>query len=208
VADGAWRLQVSHDGYSPTVKDLRVDGADASDLEIPLSPTEGLTLEVILPSGQPPERIRAGVLDAAGKTVAAGFYPVGENGRVRLSNVPPGSWQVFVDSDYAAPGLAAATVPGPVVRLLLAPAGIVRVKVPALTQDDTTATVSLTGPGGAYRSFYSEQVTSQFDLYRGTQTFTRIPAGTWQVTAKAADGRTFTGTVAVTPGGAVDVALK
>jgi len=209
VADGAWRLRVSHDGYSPAVKDLRVDGADAGDLEIPLSPTEGLTLEVVLPSGQAPERIRAGVLDTAGKMVASGSYPVGENGRVRLSNVPPGSWQIFVDSDFAAPGSVAATAPGPVVRVALAPAGVVRVKVPALTQEDTTATVGLTGPGGGYRTFdFSGQVTSQFDLYRGTQTFSRIPAGTWQVTAKAADGRTFTGTVAVTPGRAVDVVLK
>jgi uncharacterized GH25 family protein len=209
VADGAWKLRVSHEGYSPAVKDVRVDGADASDLEIPLSSTEGLTLEVVLPSGQAPERIRAGVLDPAGKTVAAGFYPVGENGRVRLSNVPPGSWQIFVDSDFAAPGSVAATAPGPVVRILLAPAGVVHVKVPALTQEDTTSTVSLTGPGGAYRAFdFSGQVTSQFDLYRGTQSFSRIPAGTWQVTAKAADGRTFTGTATVTPGGAVDAVLK
>ncbi len=209
VADGAWRLRVSHDGYSPAVKEVRVDGADASDLEIPLSPTEGLTLEVVLPSGQAPERIRAGVIDAAGKTVAAGFYPVGENGRVRLSNVPPGSWQVFVDSDFAAPGSVPATAPGPVVRVLLSPAGVVRVKVPALTQDDTAAKISLASPGGAYRAFdFNGQITSQFDLYRGTQTLTRIPAGTWQVTAKAADGRTYTGTAAVTPGGAVDVVLK
>jgi uncharacterized GH25 family protein len=209
VADGAWRLRVSHDGYSPAVKNLRVDGADASDLEIPLSPTEGLTLEVVLPSGQAPERIRAGVLDTAGKLVASGFYPVGENGRVRLSNVPPGSWQIFVDSDFAAPGSVAATAPGPVVRVVLAPAGVVRVKVPALTQDETSATVGLTGSGGAYRAFdFSGQVTSQFDLYRGAQTFTRIPGGTWQITAKAPDGRTFTGTAAVTPGGAVDVVLK
>jgi uncharacterized GH25 family protein len=209
VADGAWKLRVSHDGYSPADKNVQVDGADSSDLEISLSPTEGLTLAVVLPSGEAPESIRAGVLDNAGKTVAAGFYPVGENGRVRLSNVPPGSWQIFVDSDFAAPGSVAATVPGPVARIALAPAGVVRVKVPALTQDDTTAKVSLAGPGGAYRAFdYSGQVVSQFDLYHGTQSFSRIPAGTWQVTAKAADGRTFTGTTAVTPGGVVDVTLK
>ncbi len=177
--------------------------------KLSLSPTEGLTLAVILPSGQAPERIRAGVLDASGKTVAAGYYPVGENGRVRLSNVPPGSWQIFVDSDFSAPASVPATVPGPVVSVALPPAGMVRVKVPALTRDDTTATVSLTGPGGAYRTFdYTGQVASQWDLYRGIQSFGRIPAGTWQVTAKTADGRTFTGSTAVTPGGVVDVTLQ
>jgi hypothetical protein len=114
------------------------------------------------------------------RAVASGFYPVGENGRARLSNVPPGSWQIFVDSDFAAPGSVPATVPGPVVSVLLAPAGIVRVKVPALTQEDTAAKISLTGPGGAYRALdFSGEVTSQFDLHRGTQSFSRIPAGTW-----------------------------
>jgi len=209
VADGAWKLQASHEGYSPAVRDVRVDGADPENLEISLSPTEGLTLEVVQPSGQPPERIRAGVLDAAGKTVAAGYYPVGENGRVRLSNVPPGSWQIFVDSDFAAPASVAATVPGPAVRVILPPSGVVQVKVPTLTKQDITATVSLNGPGGAYRTFdFNGQVVSQLELYRGVQRISRVPAGIWQLTAKAADGRTFTGTATVTPGGVVEVVLK
>ncbi|HEX4965027.1 MAG TPA: carboxypeptidase-like regulatory domain-containing protein [Thermoanaerobaculia bacterium] len=209
VTDGAWKLRVSHEGYSPAVKDVQVAGADAADLEVSLSPTEGLTLMVVLPGGQSPERIRAGALDAAGHAVASGYYPVGENGRVRLSDVPPGSWQIFVDSDYAAPASVAATAPGPAVQVVLPPAGMVRVKVPTLTKEDTAATLTLTGPGGAYRTFdYSGQITSQWDLYQGAQSFTRIPVGTWQLLAKTPDGRTFKGTAAVTAGSVVDVVLK
>lgn len=210
VADGVWKLRASHDGYAPAEKEVQIAGADADGVELSLSPTEGLTIEVVLPTGQAPERIRAGVLDPAGRTVVAGYYPVGENGRVRLSNVPPGSWQIFVDSDYAAPALVAATVPGPAVRVVLLPAGQVRVTVPALAKENTAATVSFLGSGGvAYRAFdFNEQIASQWDLFQGHRSFPRIPVGTWQVTAKAADGRTFTGTAAVVPGGSVEVVLK
>jgi protocatechuate 3,4-dioxygenase beta subunit/5-hydroxyisourate hydrolase-like protein (transthyretin family) len=210
VADGTWKLRASHEGYAPAEKEVQIAGADADGVEVSLSPTEGLTIEVVLSSGQTPERIRAGALDPSGRTVVAGYYPVGENGRVRLSNVPPGSWQIFVDSDYAAPTSVAAAVPGPAVRVLLPPAGQVRVKVPALAKENTAATVSFLGSGGvAYRAFdYNEQIASQWDLFQGNRSFPRIPVGTWQVTAKAADGRTFTGTAAVTPGGVVEVVLK
>ncbi len=189
---------------------MRIDGTDAEGVELSLSPTEGLTIEVVLPSGQAPERIRAGVLDPAGRVVVSGYYPVGENGRVRLSNVPPGSWQLFVDSDYAAPASLNVTAPGPAVRVVLLPAGQVRVTVPALAKEATSATVTFLGSGGAvYRTFdFNGQIASEWDLFQGNRNFTRIPVGTWQVTAKAADGRTFTGTAAVVPGGMVEVSLK
>ncbi len=210
VGDGRWKVRATHEGYSPAEKEVQVEGADLGGVELSLSPTEGLMIEVVLPSGQAPERIRAAVLDPAGRTVVSGFYPVGENNRVRLSNVPPGSWQLFVDSDFAAPASVAATVPGPPLRVVLQPAGQVRVIVPALAKEETAATVTFTGSGGVYRTFepFSNQITSQWDLFQGIRNFTRIPAGTWQVTAKAADGRTFTGTAAVVPGNTVEVTLK
>jgi hypothetical protein len=96
------------------------------------------------------------------------------------------------------------------VRVVLPPAGQVRVMVPALAKEQTAATVSFLGSGGvAYRAFdFNEQIASQWDLFQGSRNFPRLPAGTWQVTAKAADGRTFTGTAAVVPGGSVEVVLK
>ena len=210
VTDGAWKLRASHEGYATAEKELRVDGGDSGDVEISLSPTEGLTLEVVLPSGQAPERIHAGVLDLAGNLVASGYYPVGESGRARLTNVPPGSWQLLVDSAAGAPVILAATVPGPVLRVAVLPAGRLRVKVPALAKDAATATVGLTGPGGiAYRTFdFREQVTAQWDLYSGQANFGRVPPGSWQVTAKAADGRTWTGSAVVTAGAEVEVTLN
>jgi hypothetical protein len=50
-------------------------------------------------------------------------------------------------------------------------------------------------------------VDSEFDVYGGF-TRLRVPAGVWQVVAKAADGRSWSGTATVTPGGEAEVALK
>jgi hypothetical protein len=210
VTDGAWKLRASHDGYAPAEKEVRVEGGDAGEVELSLSSTEGLTLEVALPSGQAPERIHAGVLDIAGNLVASGYYPVGENGRARLKNVPPGSWQLLVDSDSWAPVTLAASVPGPVLRVALPPAGRVRVKVPALARDGVIARVSLTGPGGAaYRTFdFSGRVTTEWNLNSGYAIFGRVPPGAWRVTARAVDGRTWTGTAAVVAGSEVEVTLN
>ena len=209
VADGDWKLAASREGYSPAEKAVRVEDADPG-VEIALTPTEGLILEVVLPSGQAPERIHAAVLDPAGNAVASGFYPVGENGRVRLPNVPPGSWQLLVDADQAAPVIVAAAVPGPVVRAALPPAGTLRVRAPALSQDDALIKLTLTGPGGVpYRAFeWNDRVTTEWDFARGQRLFTRIPAGAWKVTATAADGRSWTGTAAVTAGGTAEVVLE
>jgi hypothetical protein len=101
-------------------------------------------------------------------------------------------------------------VPGPVLRVALLPAGGVRVKVPALARDGVIARVSLTGPGGtAYRTFdFSGRVTTEWGLNSGNATFGRVPPGAWRVTARAVDGRTWTGTAAVVAGAEVEVTLN
>jgi hypothetical protein len=45
-------------------------------------------------------------------------------------------------------------------------------------------------------------------LAEGTLTLDRIPAGVWQVMAHGADGRAWSGTALVTPGGVAEVTLK
>ena len=185
-----------------------MDGSPVDDLEIRLSPTEGLSIEALLPSGRPPDRIQVAVLDAAGKALSSGSYPVGETGRARIATVPPGSWQVLVESDQSAPATVAVRVPGPAVRVALPAAGRLTVKIPVLANDPTKAKVTLSGPGGIYRALgWGGSVDSEFDVYGGF-TRLRVPAGVWQVVAKAADGRSWSGTATVTPGGEAEVALK
>jgi uncharacterized GH25 family protein len=209
VGDGAWKLRATREGYAPAEREVRVDGAAVDDVEIRLDPTQGITIDALLASGQPPDRIRVAAVDAAGRTVSTGTYPTGENGHTRVSEVPPGSWLLLVESDQAAPVTLQAAVPGPALRVLLPPAGQVRIQVPALAEDAATAKVVLTGPGGPYRAIdWDGTVKSEWELGNGGAAFSRVPAGVWQVVARTADGRSWSGTVTVTPGGVAEVALK
>ena len=209
VGDGAWKLRATREGYSPAEQEVRVDGPDPGEIEIRMNPTEGVTVEALLASGQPPDRLRVAVLDAGGKTIASGTYPTGENGRTRLSNVPPGSWQLLVESDQSAAVTVAASSPGPPVHVLLQPGGQVRVRVPALAASDASAKIVLTGSGGPFRDIdWDGSVRSEWDLAGGTRLFPRMPAGIWQVVARTPDGRSWSGTATVAPGGAAEVVLK
>jgi hypothetical protein len=209
VGDGAWKLRASRDGYAPDEREVRVDGSAPDEIEIRLSSTEGVTVEALLASGQPPDRIQVAVIGPGGETVATGGYPTGEHGRTRVSNVPPGNWRLLIGSDQSAEVMVPASVPGPAVRAVLPRGGSLSVKVPALAGDGTVATVTLTGPGGLFHGFgWDGRVRSEWDLYRGEASFPRVPTGSWQVTALAPDGRTWTGTATVTPGGSAEVTLE
>ena len=208
VGDGAWTVRASREGYAPAEREVRLDGAPES-LEFRLEPTEGMSVEAVLPTGQAPDRLQAAALDAGGRVVASGNYPTGENGRTRLSNVPPGSWQLVIGSDASAPVTVPASVPGPVIRVVLPPAGRLRIRVPALASGDVAAKVVLTGAGGLYRGFdWDGSVKSEWELESGEIVLPQVPTGVWQVTARATDGRSWSGTATVTPGGVAEVVVK
>jgi len=210
VGEGSWTVQATREGYATGERTVQVDGeTPPGDVEIRLDPTEGVTVEALLPTGQPPDRIRVAALDGAGRSVAAGVFPTGENGRTRVSNVPPGTWQLLVDSIQSGPATVPATVPGPAVRVVLPPAGQLSIQVPELADHPAAAKVALNDPGGPYRAISGDgTVRSEWDLDAGGRSLDRVPAGVWQVTARAADGRSWSGTATVTPGGAAVVELR
>lgn len=208
VGDGAWTVRATREGYAPAEREVRVDGSPES-LELRLEPTEGMTVEAVLATGQAPDRLQAAALDAGGKVVASGNYPTGENGRTRLSNVPPGSWQLVIGSDSSGTVTVPAVVPGPVIRVVLPPAGRLRIRVPALASGEVAGKVVLTGAGGLYRGFdWDGSVKSEWELESGGIVLPQVPTGVWQVTARAADGHSWSGTATVTPGGVAEVVLR
>ena len=208
VGGGAWKVKASREGYAPGEREIQVDGSEDQEVEIRLNPTAGLTVEALLPSGQRPDRIQVTVVGGDGRMVSTGAYPVGEEGRARISNVPPGSWQLLVESDQSATAAVAATVPGPVLRVVLPLAGQVQIRVPELAQSGVVAKVTLTGPGGFLRVTEFGILASEWDLYQGQAFLSRVPAGSWQVGVRAPDGRSWTGTATVTPGGLAEISLN
>lgn len=209
VGGGAWRVKATKDGYVPAEHTVEVDGSDAEEIELKMQPAEGITIEARQPSGQAPDRIQVAVLDSQGQTVASGFYPTGENGRTRVSNVPFGNWQIMVQSDQSAPATVSVAVPGPAIQVVLPAAGALRVKVPTLVGESVIAKLVLTGPGGPFRSMdFDGKVMSEWNVHNGSASLNRVPVGVWQLTVRTPDGRSWTGSARVTAGGTEEATLQ
>jgi len=208
VPGGSWRVQAVLDGYSPGEQGIEVDaGSGAEEVEIALQATEGVTLQVVLASGRPPSYVRAAVLDPAGQVIASGIYPAGEEGRLRLGIVPAGSWDLILDADGSAPISLPVTAPGNGGRVVLPLPGVLDLKVPALQNARVGARVTLADQNGKpFRTAYGESLTA-FELEAGALKLQRLAPGTWKLEVKADDGRTWSGTATIVPGGTVTITL-
>jgi hypothetical protein len=196
VADGDWKLSADKQGYAAVSMPVTVQfERPVDDLQVSMNPTEGLNLEVRLPTGGVPGEISVAVLDPAGGALVSGSYATGENGRVRLSTVPPGSWVLIVSAAGSAVTRVRAEAPGAAVPVLLQPACRLSVQVPELTESSTVATVSLEGDDGQpFQSLsWTGSPRSEWRLSSGRIEFGSLPPGNWRVTVAAADGRSWQG---------------
>jgi protocatechuate 3,4-dioxygenase beta subunit len=207
--EGSLRVRAQTDGYAPAEAPVRIDGSGPpGEVELSLRATEGVTLQVA--AGALPRSLFYAVLDGAGRKVADGTAAVGEAGRVRLSRVPPGGWQVMLLSDSTAATEIAVTAPGDAGQVTLPPPCTLRVTVRALADSPVEARVSLTGPGGRpFRTFARIfEPAASWDLRRGTFVLDDIPPGTWEVRVTAADGRTWRTTATTVQGTPVEAVLE
>ncbi len=211
VAEGSWLLRAQADGYASAEAPVRVDDAGPSgEVELSLRATEGVALQVAVAAGALPRSLFYVVLDGAGRKAGDGTAAVGEAGRVRLSRVPQGGWQVLLLSEHTAATEITVTSPGDAGQVTLPPPCTLRVTVPALRDVQMPATLTLTGAGGRpFRALgrMGEPATS-WDLTRGIQTLHRVPPGAWQVQVTAADGRTWRATVTTVPGVEAEAVLE
>ncbi len=211
VAAGRWRLRVEREGYGAVARELEVrGGADVEDLEVALEPTSGLVVEVVRATGGAPSSVLLAVLDGAGQAVTGGFQETGENGRVRLSTVPAGSYEVLAAADGLAVARAAAAVPGPPVRLVLEPAGVLDLRVPALQAEASTARVAVRGVDGTPFRMpeWGSGVQAEWQMGRGRLRLDDLPPGAWTVEVRAASGRVWSGAAAVQAGQTTELVLE
>jgi len=211
IADGEWKLSANKQGYAAVSLPVTVQhGSDVDDLQLSMDATEGLTLEARLPSGASPSELTVAVLDPAGGALLGGHYATGENGRVRLSSVPPGRWQIVVAAAGSATTALEAQAPGPTVPVALQPACSLRLTVPELDDPTSVATVRITGSDG--RPFtalsWSAQPRSEWRMTGGQMEFTSLPPGGWTVSVTSADGRSWQGAASTTPGAATALSLE
>ena len=210
VAEGSWKVRAVQAGYGPAEVDVQVEsGRPVDGLELSLEATEGIVLEVLLPSGRPPDMVHTAVFDAADRVVSRGSYPAGEDGRVRVASVAPGAWDLFLDADGSASVVVPVTAPGNAGRVVLPQAGGLNLKVPGLAEARVGAKVRLTDASGKlYRAPWGGQVMKDFDLQGGRRRFEKLPPGQWTLNVSATDGRTWTGAATVLPGGTAEVTLE
>jgi len=211
LKDGEWRLRGARKGYAARTTAVMVSmGRGDEHLRLELDPTDGLVLEVRLASGRVPEEIAAVVLDPAGRSLTAGTFATGENGRVRLSSVPPGSWEVLVSAGGSATARIEAAAPGGPVAVTLPPACKLRIEVPDLADSNVAATATLKGPDGRpFRAlaWFSDPV-SEWRMRRGAVELDALPPGAWTVNVLAADGRRWQGSVSTSAGNAAALVLR
>ncbi|UCF66447.1 MAG: carboxypeptidase regulatory-like domain-containing protein, partial [Acidobacteriota bacterium] len=210
VTDGSWRVSVGKKGFAARATTAVVqNGRSVENLELVLDPTEGLTLEVRMATGAIPEQVRLAVLDASGRALISGSHATGENGRVRLSSVPGGSWQLVVGAPGSANVNLDASVPGTLPIVLPAPGTLV-VSLPEYAGSNAVATVTLTDERGrAFRSLgWMGWLTDEWRMIDGQLEFRALPPGSWTVRAVGPDGAVWQEMAQLSEGASATVVLE
>ena len=211
VTDGRWTLSAKLEGYAVATRTIDVaNGRAPDDLDVRLDPTEGLVLRVVSPAGTPPDRVRLAVLDDFGRSLLQGEYDTGENGKLRLPSVPAGTWEVLLQAAGSATMSVRLNAPGPETPVALTTACSLSIAVPDLETNAGVATATLTdAEGRAFRSLaWFGSPESEFRVDGGRLEIRTLPPGQWNVTVSSADGRSWAGAVAVTPGAPAALTLE
>lgn len=208
VGDGTWTLTANKQGYAATSQSVVVQsGRDVDDLSLSMDPTEGLTLRVRLASGAHPPQIEAAILGSGSTPLVSGSFATAEGGRVRLSSVPPGSWELLIAAAGSATTSLRVTAPGPPNEVTLQPASRLVVSIP---DADVPVRVMLTdAQGRLFRALgWGGRIITEQRAVGGRLVLTALPPGSWTIQAIAADGRSWQGTAVTTAGGSAEVVLE
>ncbi len=197
---GTYRLMVQRDGYAAEVLVVNIqEDADQDALEVVLVPTEGLHLEVGLPSGRKAGEFSAVVLDPSGRTLLSGIFSTGQS-EIRLG-VPPGTWELLVSASGAAVVSQEIILPGEPIFIPLTEEARFELRVPALETQPTNATVKLVEPSGRpFRGMEWTRVQSEWPLAHGRVVVPGLASGTWTVVVTDTSGRRWQGQVTLGPG--------
>ncbi|MEM7582601.1 MAG: carboxypeptidase regulatory-like domain-containing protein [Acidobacteriota bacterium] len=203
---GRWRLVASIAGHAPAELKVDVPEAGVAHVDLQLDATEGVTFDVALQSGAALGLVHVAILDASGRHLSSGrFTPI--DGRVRVSTVPPGRWELVVQAGDSASTRVTVQAPGDQGRLILPTAGTLEVLTPEVAEDGTSK-VWLIGPD----SKPMVNVATDFDggqwpLRSGRSIIPGLAPGTWSLTVDHASGETWSTTATVISGETVSVQL-
>lgn len=220
VGEGRWRVIATKAGYGPaeTIVDVRAGGT-YDGVELRMSPTDGVTFDVLSETGVTPNQVLAAVLDPSGQALTHGYVPVGEGGTVRLTTVPAGSWELVVQAGDSAVVRTPITAPGHLGQIRLPRGGALQIRIPALEGQpqsfarDQLAQVRLVGPDG--RPHYplepmglgAGRPGGLWPVWNGVAMIQKLSPGVWSFTVSHPDGRSWTGEAAVAAGETSEVVV-
>jgi protocatechuate 3,4-dioxygenase beta subunit len=188
MAPGPYHLRVSQEGYGNAGTEVGIDeGGGAPAVEIRLEPSEALTLYVLHPTGAPATEVTLMALDTTGQPLLQGWYVAGEGGRIRLADLPAGTWTLLAAGRGTASVSQRVETPGGPVTLRLPESGGLAVHVPVLAGSGRRARLTLRDPRGQpYRDIRTGQ--AQWELLEGAATVPLLPVGVWTVEARTVAG--------------------
>lgn len=207
VRTGSWRVVVTKPGYGPGEATVTVASGSAPEIEIRLTATEGVSFEVALASGLTVPTVQIAILDLSSRRLGEGTYTV-VDGKVRVSTVPPGRWDLVVQGGDSAAIRFAVNAPGDQGRLVLPTGGILHLRVPEL-EKEVLAKVRLTGPDG--KPFVTPLplafAPGEWMMSGGQAMVPGLAPGVWTFSVEHGDGRTWNGSATVSPGDTTEVSL-
>ncbi|HEY0783207.1 MAG TPA: carboxypeptidase regulatory-like domain-containing protein [Thermoanaerobaculia bacterium] len=208
LGPGDYRAQARKDGYASAAVPVQLAaGADVDDVRIELQPAHGITLQLTGPAASTLGAVGVAWLAADGALVSSGRYAVGEGGRVRVPDVPAGTFRLRGGGGDVATASVDVTVPGDTAPVLLLPGATLVVHAP-LPPGSPPAVFTLTGADGRpFRDLDAAGgLQQQWPLPVGGEV-RGLPAGSWTVTVTAGTV-TLHGQATTTAGGTVEVTLR
>lgn len=194
VTPGSYRVSARKNGYTPDETTVRVEaGAETPPTLLRLAAAAGLTLTVRAGSGPPPGFVTVSAFDASGRKVHTDTKTVTDNGFAYFQQLPPGRWNLLVDAQGTAAEWVSAEVPG-AAEVVLSPAALLSVRVPALMESGGAGTVTVVSASG--ESFFEVEpggtLRDRWPLEDGLATVPDLPAGEWTVRVTSAAGEVWT----------------
>ena len=206
---GSWRIVATGPGYAAAETTVAVTaGVPPSgvtpEVEIRMTPTEGVSFGAVAEGGAV-AGVSAAIVDPAGRAHYGGFHRV-VDGRVSVTTVPPGRWELLLQAGESAVTRFAVTAPGDQGHVSLPLGGSLRFAVDELA-DVLAARLVLSGPDG--KPFIHPRALhlapGERTLTQGRALLSHLAPGVWSYTVLHPDGRSWSGSATVTPGSTTEV---
>jgi hypothetical protein len=184
LADGAYRALASKDGYGQDVQELMLRRGDQAELRFALTPSEGLSIEVVDGrDGRPLDAVVV-VRDTSRNVIANRHSGVGEDGALTIP-LAPGRYLLSTSATGYGTATLPVSAPGRGLRVPLTPGGTLVVESPR----ELRGRLRLVRPDGEeYVRCWCNGIAG-IDLEGRRTTVANVTPGTYAVEVRDASGR-------------------